>query len=261
VISKICTKCNQLKSLSEFYKSKNGKYGRHSICKMCANEAKKARNSKKKKNIILNRVPDLVGEIWKDISDYEGKYQVSNFGRVKGLNRYRTTKHIDGKQIGYIQKESLKSQKKLKPKRTRNDDSCYLQVTLCKDGKVRTLSVHRLVAEEFLPNPDNKPYVNHKDGNRANNNVKNLEWTTNSENQEHAVFNINNGLNPKPIIAYDKKTMNVESEHPSMTIAAKWLLANGRTKDKTCLTGIIKCCKGTIPSYLGYVWRYKEVVK
>lgn len=62
----------------------------------------------------------------------------------------------------------------------------YVNVCVCKNGKVKTLRLHRVVAEAFIPNPENKPQVNHKDGNRKNNDLKNLEWVTASENHIHA---------------------------------------------------------------------------
>ena len=102
-------------------------------------------------------------EEWKDISGYEGKYQVSNTGRIKSLKdnhgNYR--------------------EKILKPGKHRDN---YLMVVLCKDGKEKTYSVHRLVAETFIPKIDGKTHVDHIDGNRQNNNVNNLRWCTHKEN-------------------------------------------------------------------------------
>lgn len=67
-----------------------------------------------------------------------------------------------------------------------NDKYSYLYINLCKKGKYKKFKVHRLVAETFIPNPDNKPQVNHKDGNKQNNHIDNLEWVTCSENHIHA---------------------------------------------------------------------------
>ena len=112
-------------------------------------------------------------EVWKDIEGYEGLYQVSTCGNIKSLPKIR--RNGTGT---YVQKERL-----LKPS---NTSTGYKKVELCKDGKRKGFKVHRLVAIAFIPNPDNKPEVNHIDGNKINNNIDNLEWVTSSENTIHA---------------------------------------------------------------------------
>ena len=102
----------------------------------------------------------MTREIWKDIEGYEGLYQVSKLGEVY----------------------SFKSNKYLKKLTNKGG---YLRVQLCKHGKVTNQSIHRLVAEAFIPNPDNKPQVNHIDENKGNNTVSNLEWVTAKENCNH----------------------------------------------------------------------------
>lgn len=99
-------------------------------------------------------------EIWKDINEYENIYQISNLGRVKSVKK------------GIIKKPSVLPRG-------------YLRIGLSKCGKVKYYSIHRLVAEAFIPNPFNKPCVNHKDCNTSNNNVDNLEWCTWEENSEY----------------------------------------------------------------------------
>lgn len=107
--------------------------------------------------------------LFKPIRNYEGLYEISNTGIVKSMPKV----------IGRRMKEEtfLKS---------RISTYGYLMVTLCKNGKSFNASVHRLIAEAFIPNPDNLPCVNHKDGNKLNNAVENLEWCTYKENNIHA---------------------------------------------------------------------------
>ena len=107
---------------------------------------------------------NLPGEIWADIPDYDGDYQESNFGRTKSLKNGR----------GKILKPSL-------------HENGYLRVGLLKESDATNYSVHCLVAQLFVPNPENNPIVNHIDGGRFNNYFENLEWVTVKENLEHAV--------------------------------------------------------------------------
>lgn len=123
---------------------------------------------------ILESIPDEPGEIWKDISGYVGKYQVSSLGRVKSLNFDRSG-----------QPRILKAK----------NHQGYPRVILWNSGTRREVCIHRLVAEAFIPNPEDKPFVNHKDGDRRNNQLKNLEWVTAKENSIHAVIQL--GKNPR----------------------------------------------------------------
>ena len=107
-------------------------------------------------------------ELWKPVAGFEDRYQVSNLGNVRSIQ----TNH------GKYQ------EKLLKQNRTSTSDYAYVKLTV-KD-KTTQHSVHRLVAKAFIPNPENKPTVNHIDGNKLNNNACNLEWNTYSENLKHA---------------------------------------------------------------------------
>jgi hypothetical protein len=115
-------------------------------------------------------------EVWKDVKDYEGLYQVSNFGRVKSLKREWSTNKNKRCHDDIIMKIC-------------NLSRGYQGVPLCKDGKTKTFKVHRLVAIAFIDNPLDKPQINHIDCDKKNNHFSNLEWVTNSENLEHAIEN------------------------------------------------------------------------
>lgn len=118
-------------------------------------------------------------EEWKDIKDYEGIYQVSNLGRIKHLEQTEYTYNYRTKtMLKRVRKERILSCKRI--------GNNYITVDLSKNGNFVAKALHRLVAETFIPNPDNKKQVNHIDGNKQNNRVDNLEWTTASENNKHA---------------------------------------------------------------------------
>lgn len=125
---------------------------------------KKFLNELNESTLSLMKVENLPNEIWRNIVGYEGLYQVSNFGRVKSFNFNR--------------------EKILRPSSSQKG---YLQVSLSKNGRKRNWRVNILVAKAFIPNPENKTTVNHKNGNKSDNRVKNLEWKTNGENSRHAV--------------------------------------------------------------------------
>lgn len=135
-------------------------------------------------------------EIWKDIDGFEGLYQVSNLGRVKSLPKYTYSK-------GYPQ---LRKEKILKPGYT-GRKRCYATVCL-NDGK--QYKVHRLVAEAFIPNPDNLPIVNHKDENPKNNCVENLEWCTNQHNVKYSAKPLTDEHKEKIRVAHKGKKLSDE---------------------------------------------------
>lgn len=120
----------------------------------------------------------MENEIWKDIVGFEGIYQVSNLGRVKSLERTIRNK---GTKSGFYHI----SEKILSPRKNINRHG-YYEISLKQNGKEKRFKLHRLVAIAFIPNPNNLPQVNHKDGNKDNNTVNNLEWCTDKENKKHA---------------------------------------------------------------------------
>ena len=160
-------------------------------------------------------------EIWKDKKDYEGHYQVSNCGRVKS---FRFGKERILKLIKY---------------------KCgYLYVNLYKNNIKKEYLVHRLVAEAFIDNTDNLPCVNHKDENKLNNNVDNLEWCTHE-------YNINYGTRTercsKPVLQY---TLDGEfiREWPSTRECGKSGFNQG---------SVSACCRGKRKTHKGFLWEYK----
>jgi hypothetical protein len=115
----------------------------------------------------------MSSEIWKPVPGYEGCYEVSNLGNVRSLDRIipwkNSTRRIKGKMCS-------------QPTEGHNG---YKTVRVCRNWITKGWLTHRLVAEVFVPNPENKPVVNHKDGNKENNAAINLEWVTHSENAQH----------------------------------------------------------------------------
>ena len=120
----------------------------------------------------------MIKEIWKDVDGWEGFYQISNFGQVRSLDRvisYTANSSNCSKLFkGRILKQYI-------------DEDGYCRISFIRRGHQKVYGVHRLVAEAFILNPENKPTVNHKDGNKSNNNVSNLEWATYKEQNDHAV--------------------------------------------------------------------------
>ena len=110
-----------------------------------------------------------IKEVWRDIPEFEGYYQVSNLGRVKSLIGWNGRKYINRERI-------------IKPTLT---STGYYKVDLKKNGKRKVYKLHRAIAQAFIPNPERKPFINHIDGNPLNNDIANLEWCTNQENIRH----------------------------------------------------------------------------
>ena len=182
-------------------------------------------------------------EEWKDVKGYEGYYQVSNTGQVRSVERTVTNSRSRRcKPFDRVIKSQILRQYK-RPK----EPGYYLFVVLQKDHKRNYVCVHRLVAEAFIPNDNKKPFINHIDGDKSNNNVGNLEWVTQRENVDHA---IKAGLsNPG---AYRKKKV-IRSDgkiFESVTEAAK--------SSGSCVADVSKCCLGKRKSTNGYSFKYEE---
>lgn len=140
-------------------------------------------------------------EEWKDIKGYEGHYQVSNMGRIKSLPRTVQWTVKEGQQTrrGFMLKPST-------------DKGGYKVVTLTLRRKRNNFTVHRLVGKTFIPNPENKPEINHKDGDPGNNKLSNLEWVTSQENSQHS-WDFLGRVNPRNIpircVTHDFETISI----------------------------------------------------
>lgn len=179
-------------------------------------------------------------EIWKDIEGYENLYKISNFGNIISKRYWLLNK--------YIYKE-----RKIKPTIANNG---YIRVSLTKDKKVKYVNIHRLVAQAFIPNPDNLPCVNHIDGNKENNRVDNLEWCTHSYNNKEAyriglrkAYRGKDNCRSRAILQYDLSG-NFIKEWDSLSQITKKL-----GYDYTC---VLRCCKGKYKKSYGCIWKYKE---
>ncbi|WP_044639697.1 HNH endonuclease [Risungbinella massiliensis] len=181
-------------------------------------------------------------ELFVPIAGYEGLYEVSNHGTIRALNR--TVIDKDGKPRFFHGREVAWG----KTKATDRHPIQRYNVELWKDNKRKRIPVHRLVALHFIPNPANKPQVNHIDGDPSNNYYKNLEWVTNSENVKHAHANgLNKGIG-KPIIGTNIKTG--ERHHfKSCEDAARKINGN-----PDAIRGALK---GRVKTSGGYTWEYQ----
>ena len=171
-------------------------------------------------------------EIWREIAGYEGLYEISNMGRVKSMNYKHTGK---AKVL------------KLTP-----NNKGYLMVGLHKNGKSKTCRVHRLVAQAFIPNPDNLPQVNHKNEIKTDNRAENLEMCTLQYNHEYGSHNkkVAEAQHKISVSQYEKVSEIFLNIYASAYDAQR---ATGVAQNS-----ITACCKGKRKSAGNYVWRYSE---
>ena len=167
-------------------------------------------------------------EVWKDIPGYEGKYQISNKGNVKSLARN--------------EKYCKRPETMLKPFVC---GSGYLEIIFKVKQKRQAKLVHRLVAEAFVSNADGKKEVNHKDGNKLNNDYRNLEWVTPSENINHSYKTLQNK-------GYSRRVECIETQETFDS------LKEAADKYGLQLPLIWKCCNGKQVTTGGYHWKYKD---
>lgn len=221
------------------------------------------------KNLSLE---NLENEIWRDVVGFEGLYEVSSLGRVKSLN-YNHTKQ-----------EKILCQRKNK--------NGYLQLILCKDGKRKTCTVHRLVGNAFLENPNNLPCFNHKDENKTNNCVDNLEPCTHKYNlnykntQARRIASTDyKEISRKRVASTDYKAIVEKRKIDYKAIAAKmdykaiaeklskkvfqyskngtlvavWQSTRECGRNGFNQRNVSDCCRGKLPHYKGFIWSYQEL--
>ena len=179
----------------------------------------------------------MTKEIWRDVPSFEGLYKVSNTGKVKRLFRNGKERILAGK----IDKDG------------------YINVILSKNQKKKHCRLHRIIAEAFVPNPENKPQVNHKDRNKQNNFVDvddvlgattNLEWVTASENVIHGYVTGRN-VRKSSVFQYTRD-LKLVSRWDSIREASRALNISPNN--------ISSCCTGNLKTAGGYIWKHSEVM-
>lgn len=188
-------------------------------------------------------------ELWQDIQGYEGFYMISNLGNIRSLARTTNTRIIGD----FMRKEKI-----LKYGVTDG----YKKVSLTRDGKTRNFLIHRLIAIHFIPNPNNYPCINHKNSDRQDNRIENLEWCTYSHNNSHAHqfgFQVHNkpGLgklgadswNAKPVIQFDL----------DWNLVKEWSCAAEASRETGIDYKLISLnCNGKCKSAKGFRWKLKK---
>lgn len=157
----------------------------------------------------MDMINSDISEIWKPIKGYEGKYEVSNFGKVKSLKRYKR----NNSKMQLVEERILSSYI--------NKKNGYVYVYLCNDGKYKNHRLHRVVAESFIPNPNNYDQINHIDGNRANNRVENLEWCDTS-------YNIKDMYKRNGTYSKDNIVVDLYSKYKNCNTVAKLMGMSGQ---------------------------------
>lgn len=189
----------------------------------------------------------IENEYWRDVPGYQGYYQVSNLGRVKSLERtleYPPSKAYPNGVIKTLKERIMTPCK---------DKKGYLFVQLFKCGNFKSNKVHRLVASAFLENPENLPLINHKDENKQNNRLENLEWCTPQYNSNYGVGKYKSASHKRiPVVQYTKDGELVR-EYESATAAAYAL-----NKIQACSRNILLACRGVNKSAFGYHWKFKR---
>jgi hypothetical protein len=189
------------------------------------------------------------GQVWKPVKDYELLYEVSSLGHVRSLSRTVTCRY---------NKTRIHKGKLLKPIYVKG----YGKINLFKNNIIKQFSIHRLVANAFIPNPKNKPQVNHINGNKADNRVKNLEWCTSSENELHS-YNVLGKIGGKPYLG------KLNGDHSKSIPIIQFTMDGGKIKTWSCAAEVERslgfnainiraCALGISKSSNGFKWVYNK---
>lgn len=179
-------------------------------------------------------------EEWRPIAGYEGLYEVSNLGQVRSVDRVLDIQRKDG--INYTRHWNSKIIKCYK------DRYGYLIAPLKKDGIYHSALLHRIIATAFIPNPYNLPEVNHKDENKTNNDISNLEWCDHLYNTRYGTGQKRSGMKrSKPVEQMTLEGLHIRY-HKSVKLASK---STGFDKNE-----ISKACRGLRDTFNGYLWRF-----
>ena len=192
-----------------------------------------------------------------------GIYEVSNLGRIKSLERYTDSKNEYGNMQRIVKEKILK---------VNVDNKGYSTIKLC-NIKQKSFKVHRIVAETFIPNLENKPQVNHINGIKTDNRVENLEWCTNKENQKHAIENglknveaitkriveFNKANRITPYKAIEKIKKKCKQYNSNGEFIRKWeSISEAGRKLNINIGNISECCKGKKKTAGNYIWKYEN---
>lgn len=177
---------------------------------------------------------------WREVKGFEGFYEVSDTGRVRSVNRNvqscnGVNRHLCGREM-----------KITRSKNKHRHGDCYYVVNLRKHGKSFVKTIHSLVADAFIPNPENHPTVNHIDGNKGNNHVSNLEWVSYKDNNIHALYT---GLRKPRGVKISQETIDGEfiSMYKSVCEASR---ETGISRGS-----ISHCVNGYTKSAGGFIWK------
>ena len=196
-------------------------------------------------------------EIWKAIEGYEGKYEVSNLGRVRSLDRYQQrTDHRSGKQYETFKKGSMITQ--------HQGNNGYMRAKIFdKDGQSKMVLVHRLVAQAFIPNIDNLPEVNHKNEDKTDNRAENLEWCTVGYNNDYGTRQQRVQINQKQRRAVCMMSLDGEvlRDFPTCLSAARYITGESSGKSQRVRVtdnNIRRACRLHQHKAYGYRWEFEE---